>query len=163
MLSTVLAAHFFLAGGGGYPFPGKKAGNRTCGLSAEKQAVNPADGFRFLRHNLRQTVVALPIAQEVAVRQADLSIGETLSLSPGDVLRNGAALLLRQGGHDGNQQFALAVQGVDVFFLEVDLHTLLFQLTDGHQAVYGVPGKPADGFRHDEVDFSHRAHPAPFG
>ena len=89
----------------------------------------------------------------MAIRQADLSIGETLSLAPGDVLRNGAALLLRQRGHDGDQQFALAVQGVDIFLFKIDLHALLLQLADGHQAVYGVPGKPADGFRHDEVDF----------
>ena len=80
----------------------------------------------------------------MAIRQADLPIGESLSLAPRDVLRNGAALLLRQRGHDGNQQFALAVQGVDVLLLEVDLHALLLQLADGHQAVYGIPGKAAD-------------------
>ena len=76
----------FLAGGSGYPFPGEEACNGAGGLAAEEQAINPADGFRFLRHDFRQPVSPLPVAQEVAVRQADLPIGESFSLAPGDVL-----------------------------------------------------------------------------
>ena len=144
----------FLPCGGGYPFLGEKARNGTGGLAAEEQTVNPADSLRFLRHDFRKSVRALPVAQKVAVRQADLPIGESFSLAPGDVLRNGAAFLLRQGGHNGNQQFPLAVQGVDVLLLEVDLHAFFLQFADGHQAVHRVPGKPADRFGHDEVDFS---------
>lgn len=77
-----------------------------------------------------------------------------LPLSPGHVLRNGAAFFLCQARHDGEQQFALAVKGVDVLFFEVDFYAFFFQLADGNQAVNRVSGEATDRLCDDEVDFT---------
>ena len=86
----------------------------------------------------------------------DLSVREPLPLSPGDVFRDGAAFLLGQAGHDGDEQLPFAVQGVDILLLEVDLHAPLLQPADGGEAVHGIPGEAAHTFCDDEVDLSRQ-------
>lgn len=54
--------------------------------------------------------------------------------------------------HDSDQQFALAVKGINPLFLEIDLSAVLFQLADGGEAVHGISGKADDGFRDDQAD-----------
>ena len=78
------------------------------------------------------------------IGHADLAVSELLPLAPGDILRDGSALLLGQGRHDGDQQLALAVQGVEVLLFKVDFYTFFFQLTDGNQTVDRVSGETAD-------------------
>lgn len=82
------------------------------------------------------------------------AIGEALALSPGDVFGNAAAFFLCQRGHDGDEQFALAVKGVDALLFKVTLHSVLFQLSDGDQAVNRVSCKSADRLGNDEVNFA---------
>ncbi|MPN44451.1 hypothetical protein SDC9_192016 [bioreactor metagenome] len=85
---------------------------------------------------------------------ADFPVGKPFALAPGNVLRNGAALFLRQRRHDRYEQFALAVQSVDVFFLKVYLDALFFEFTNGHQTVDRISCEAADAFCDDEVNFS---------
>src|SRR5699024_1179165 len=49
------------------------------------------------------------------------------------------------------EQFALAVQGPDVFFLKIDLHAFFLELAHRGQAVYRISGKAADRFGNDKV------------
>ena len=86
------------------------------------------------------------------IGHADLAVSEPLLLAPGDILRDGSALLLGQGRHDGDQQLALAVQGVDVLLFKVDFHTFFLQFPDGGEAVHSIPGKATHTLGHDRVD-----------
>ena len=101
-------------------------GNGIGGVAFHKQSVDGANCFGFLRYDLRQSVRSLAIAEELLVGHADLAIREPFSLAPCDILGNAAALLLCQAGHDGDQQLALTIQGVDVLFFKVDLYTFFF-------------------------------------
>ena len=100
-------------------------------------------------------VLALFKAEKLRVTDADLTVREALALSPRDVLGNRAAFLLRQRGHNGKQQFTLAVEGEYVFFFKVAFTADLFQLADGDEAVNSVSGKPTDRLGNDEVDLTY--------
>ena len=56
--------------------------------------------------------------------------------------------------HDRNQQLTLGVKSPDAFLLKEDLDSAFFQFSHRHQAVYGVPGKPADGLGDDQVNLA---------
>ena len=102
------------------------------------------DNDCLLRNDFWKTVRSFAIAEELLVWEVDLSIGKPFSLSPGNILGYGAAFFLCQARHDGEQQFALAVKGVDVLFFEVDFYAFFFQFADGNQAVDRVSGEAAD-------------------
>ena len=120
--------------------------------SLQEEAVNPADGLRLFLVDDEVPVLAPVVAQEPLERHRDLAVRETLPLPPGAVLRDAPALLLRQRGHDGQQQLALAVKRPDVLFLKVALHPVLLQLPDGREAVHRVPCEAGDALGDDEVD-----------
>ena len=119
-----------------------------------ESSINLADNDCLLRNDFWKTVCAFAVTEELLVWEVDLSIRKPLPLPPGHVLRNGAAFFLCQARHDGEQQFALAVKGVDVLFFEVDFYAFFFQFADGNQAVDRVSGEAADRFCDDEVDFA---------
>ena len=138
-------------------------GDRRRHHALYEQAVDHLHGFRLLRHNARLPILTFFVAEELLVGHADLAIGKSFPLPPGDVLTDGAAFLLRQRGHDGDEQLALAVHRVDVLFLEVYLHAAFLELTDSGQRIHGVPRKPADRFRDDEIDLPRPARPGSCG
>ena len=88
------------------------------------------------------------------VRQADLAVRHSLSLSPSYILRNRTALLLCQTGHDGDQQLAFGIQRVDVFFFKKHLHAFFFQLSHSRQRIYSVSCKPADRLGDNQIDLA---------
>ena len=51
-----------------------------------------------------------------------------------------------------SSSFALAVQRVDVLFLEVDLHAVFFQFSNGSQRVHGISGEAGDALGDDQVN-----------
>ena len=73
------------------------------GFPLKELAVDAFDDLCFLRNDLRQPVGTFAVTQELAVRDADFTVREPFPLSPGDILGNGTALLLRQTGHDGDE------------------------------------------------------------
>ena len=83
-----------------------------------KPTIDVPNNLCLLRHNFRQAICSFSIAQKMLVRQADLAVRHSLSLSPSYILRNRTALLLCQTGHNGDQQLALGIQRVDVFFFK---------------------------------------------
>ena len=137
----------------------QRGGDGICGFPLKELAVDAFDDLRFFRDDLRQSVGTFAVAQELAVRDADLTVGEPFPLSPGDILGNGTALLLSQTGHDGDEQFALGVEGHDVFFLEKALTAGFLQLADGGQAVHGISRESAHTLGHNQVDFSGQGIP----
>ena len=82
-------------------------GDGIGGFSLKELAVDAFDDLRFLWDDLRQSVGTFAITQELAVRDADLTVGEPFPLSPGDIFGDAAAFLLSQTGHDGDEQFPL--------------------------------------------------------
>lgn len=145
--------------GGGDALLRQHGGDGIGGFPLKELAVDAFDDLRFLRDDLRQSVGTFAVTQELAVRDADLAVGEPFPLSPGDILGNGTTLLLSQTGHDGDEQFSLGVEGHNVFFLEEALTAGLFQLADGGQAVHGISCKAAYTLGHDQVDFSGKGIP----
>ena len=134
--------------------PRQPLGDGVGGKATHEHPVDVPDDLRLLRDYLWKPIRSFFVPKEMAVWQADLSIREPLSLAPGDVLGYGATLLLGQTGHDGEQQLALAVEGVDVLLLEEALAAGVLELADDGEAVHGVAGEAADGFGDDEVYLS---------
>ena len=137
----------------------QRGGDNICGFPLKELAVDAFDDLRFFRDDLRQSIDTFAVAQELAVKDADLTVGEPFPLSPGGILGNGTALLLSQTGHDGDEQFALGVEGHDVFFLEKALTAGFLQLADGGQAVHGISRESAHTLGHNQVDFSGQGIP----
>lgn len=145
--------------GGGNPLLRQHGGNGVGGFPLKELAVDAFDGLRFLRDDLRQSVGTFAVAQELAVRDADFTVGEPFPLSPSDILGNGAAFLLGKARHDGDEQFPFGVEGHDVLFLEEALTAGLLQLADGGQAVHGISRESAYTLGHNQVDFSGKGIP----
>ena len=106
--------------------------NGDWGKAFHKTCVDSTDDDRFFRHNLWKTVLSLSVSEKLLIRQANLSVCEAFSLTPGNVLRNGAAFFLGKARHDGQQQLALSVKGVNILFLKEYLNTFFLQLSDGY-------------------------------
>ena len=134
-------------------------GDGIGGFPLKELPVDAFDNLRFLRNDLRQSVGTFVITQKLAVRDADLTVGEVFPLPPGDIFGDAAAFLLGQTGHDGDEQLPLGVEGHDVFFLEEALTAGLLQLADGGQAVHGISRKAAHTLGHNQVDFSGKGIP----
>ena len=121
-----------------------------------ESSIDSADNDRLLRYNFWKAVRSFAVTEELFIWQVDLPVGEAFSLPPGYILRNGAAFFLRQARHNGEQQFTLAVEGVNVLLFKVDLDAFLFEFADGDEAIHGVSSESADGLCNDEVDFSRQ-------
>ena len=131
-------------------FPGRRGNLLLCQILCNgirrfplhEHPVNQPYGFRLLRHNLHLPVLAFLVSEEGAVRKADFAVCKTLSLSPGNILRDGAGFLLRKAAHDGNQQLAFGVKCKNVLFLEINLHASFLQLPHCREAVHRIPCEP---------------------
>ncbi len=76
-------------------------------LPLHEHPVDEPHRLRLLRHNLHLSVLTLPVAEEGTAGQADLAVRKPLPFPSGHVFRNAPALLLRQRGHDGDEELAL--------------------------------------------------------
>lgn len=125
--------------------------NIALRLTLHKHSVYEPYDFRFLGDDLGKTVCALSVAEELLVRKADLTVRKLLALAPGDVLGDGTAFLLRQGGHNRQEQFSLGVECPYVLLFKEDLNAFFLKLSYGGQAVHGVSCKTADRLGNDKV------------
>ena len=128
--------------------------NAVIGHALQEKTVDEFHGFCLLRVNGKLPVWSFVVTEEPLVGDGDLAVSESLSLAPGDVLRNGSGLLLSQGTHDRDEEFSLGIEGPDVFFLEKALSAVLLELPDGGQRVDRVPGKPGHALRDYKIDFT---------
>ena len=118
----------------------------------QEQPVDFPYRFRLSFVDDQVPVLAPVIAEEPAERDAHLAVCEPLPHAPGTVFGNAPALLLRQRGHDGDEQLALGIEGPDVLLLKITLAAVLLQLPYGGKAVDRVPCEPRHALGDDEVD-----------
>lgn len=119
----------------------------------KEHGVDALNNGRLLPVDHQIAVRPTVVAEESVERNRDLAVCKALPLAPGAVFRYAPAFLLRQRGHDGQEQFALPVERPDILFFKIALDAVFLELADGGQAVHRVPGKTADALGHDEVDF----------
>ena len=81
-------------------------------------------------------------------------MGVSMADGPSDILRDGSALLFGKGTHQGNEELAGAVHGVDILFLKVDRRPGGFQTADGREGIYGISGKTGQRFCENQIDFT---------
>ena len=111
-------------------------GDVIGGFSRQKFCVDAPDDHRFLLYDLHLTIRrAFFVAEEVGVSQTHLAVCEPLALAPRGVVTDIPGLLLGKTGHDGDEQFTLGVQCVNIFLLEVNLHTFFLQFANGGRTV----------------------------
>ena len=111
-----------------------------------------------LPHHLRlglvdhQAAAILHIAEDPAVAQHHAGLDGLLmaELHPTGQLPQ---LVLGNGGHNGEPQLRVLVQGVDVVVLEEDSHAVAQQLPGVADGVQGVSGEAGDLLRNDQVEF----------
>ena len=88
---------------------------------------------------------ALPcISKEAARIHPSLPLLHLVLYTHPDVFGYGIRFLLREGRHDGDEDFAASVHRVDVLFLKKHGDVLVLELPDVFQAVESVAGKAAD-------------------
>ena len=96
-------------------------------LAIQVRFEDAFDYSRFFRDDLQ-----LPVDPFVAITAEErrLTIFEFLADRPLAVFRNGKALFLREGCEDGQHQFTIGTDGVDVLFLKVKSIILPMACTD---------------------------------
>ena len=82
---------------------------------------------------------------------------ELIAYAPLAVLGHRAALFLRIRRKDGQHQLAVAAQGVDVLFLEVDVHAQCFQLAHRFQQRDRIARKAADALCKHHADLPRQS------
>lgn len=107
----------------------------------QKLGVDALNDLCLLRIHHQLTVLPAIVAQEAAEGNRNLAVCHALTLTLGAVFTDGAAFLLCQRGHDGNEQLALAVEGPDVFLFKANLDAQLLQPADNVERIHCVSGK----------------------
>lgn len=77
--------------------------NLSRGFSSKVLIVNPSDNHSLLNHLHVTGVGTFLVPKEVAVGQANNTVGEAFALSPGCVLTDELAFFLGKAGHDGDE------------------------------------------------------------
>ena len=127
------------------------------GISGQVAVIDKADSFRLVRHDLRLAVFTLHIAQEPLVLDDGPACFHCLMFSPAHVFADALAFGLGEGSVEGDEEFALRVDGVDVLLLEDHGDAQVPQFAGVLDDVQGVSGEAGEGFGQDEVDPAHPA------
>ena len=135
-----------------------QAGNDFAeGQAFQEVPEDSPDHVRLLGHDHQVAAFFLGVAQKPVVVQHRLSPLEVVLDAHPHVLGNGLALLLGEGGHDGDEQLAAGAHGVDILLFKEDGDVQRLELSDVLKAVQGISGETADGFGDDHVDFMRLA------
>src|SRR5574344_1285671 len=79
---------------------------------------------------------------------------KALSQGPLGVFADAARLFLCKGSQQGQQNLALACQGVDVLTLETNRNAKLLQVPGDLEKIHCIACEPADGLGQDDVNLS---------
>ena len=135
---------------GAFPVPGVElVGNLQRASSLQIEIEDQPHRFGLLLVDLVGVPVPV-VAQNIAVAVQHPLLPAHLLARP-HPLRGLAALLLGQGGHQGEAKLAIPVHGPDIVLDEVDFHPDAFQIPGDDQGVHHVPGKPADLPGHNQI------------
>ena len=105
--------------------------------------------FSLLRDHGDPAVVDL---QTVDLRGRGNTLLKLLLNTPLAVFRNAAGFFLRIGSEDGEHEFALPAQGMNVLFFKENVDAERFQLAHGFQQRDRIAGEAADALGKNQVD-----------
>ena len=114
-----------------------------------ESAVHEPYRLGFLLNDL-EMVGDPPVAVDVVGEKA--SLGEPLADTPFDVLAYRIAFFLRIRSEDGEHQFPVPRERIDILPLEADRDISFPQVPHSLEQVDGVACEAADGFGEDDVD-----------
>ncbi len=97
---------------------------------------------------------SLFVSEELLVGQTVFAVCKTLPLTPLYIFRDRPGLFLCQAGHQHDEEFTLAVQGVDILFFKINTDSCDFQFPDRIKGIYRITGKPGEGLCDNEVDLA---------
>ena len=123
-------------------------------LPGQEHLVDRAHNGRLFLYDFRSAVFPLAIAQKALVGDIDLAVLHALLLSPAHVFADRTAFLLGEAAHDCQHDLAFGVQGMEVLFLEDDLHPHRLQLAHRLESVHRIPGKAGDGLGENEINLA---------
>ena len=92
-----------------YAFSRQNFGYLVRRPALKEKPVDFPYNFRLFLIDDKVPVLSPVIAEEPSERNRDLTVCEPLPHAPGAVFRNAPAFLLRQRGHDGDQQLASTI------------------------------------------------------
>ena len=105
------------------------------GQPFEEVPEDPSDDIRFFWHDLQVAVLLFCVSEEPVVLQHRSALLETVLDAHPDVLGNALRFLLGNAGHDRDEELALCIHCIDIFFFKQDRNAEGFQLPDVLQAV----------------------------
>ena len=120
--------------------------DHTQALTGQKAVVDAAHNLRLLGDDPGLAVLTLLVSVQPLVLDGGLALPHGLAYAPFDILADGLALSLSNGPQQGDEQFTVRFQCVDVLLLEDDGDAQFLQSTHIVKAVHRVSGEAGDGF-----------------
>lgn len=106
--------------------------------------IEPSDNLRLFRNDLRLAIPTLAVAVQLFILDADLSGFHGAPFTSCDIGGDGFTLGLGEGPGEGDPQFTVLLQRINVFLLEDDCDAELFERPDIVEAVHRVAGEAGD-------------------
>ena len=104
-------------------------GDAVVGHALKEHGVDALNNGRLLPVDHQIAVRPTVVAEEPVERNRYLAVCKALPLAPGTVFRYAPAFLLRQRGHDGQEQLALPVERPDILLFRVYSNKTIFHDT----------------------------------
>ena len=121
--------------------------------SGEIAFIDPSDDLRLFRNDLWLTILTFAVAIQLFILDADLSGFHGTAFTPCDIGGDGFTLGLGEGPGEGDPQFTVLLQRINVFLLEDDCDAELFERPDIVEAVHRVAGEAGNRLGQDHIDF----------
>ena len=112
-----------------------------------------ADSLCLIRIYLWISSVIQIIPIELLEINGSFSLFHSLPLTPPDIGADRFTFRLGEGTHEGDNQFRVRFQRIDILLLKNDVDSHTFQCTNVLQAVQRIPRKPGNGLCQNQVDF----------
>lgn len=109
----------------------KLLGDAVVGLALKEHGIDALNNGCLLPVDHQIAVRPTVVAEEPVEGNRDLAVYKVLPLALGAVFRNAPAFLLRQRGHDGQEQLDLPVERPDILFFKIALDAVFLELADG--------------------------------
>lgn len=106
----------------------------------------------YYDNDIRQNVgIYVRVSTDDVRQTTSYPFFEVLLYPPFLILAGGATFLLCVGGQDRHHQFAFRTHGMDVLFLEINIHTKALQFPDRLQQGYCISRQARNGFGDHQV------------
>ena len=115
--------------------------------------IDAADDLCLIRIHPRISLAVQVVPIELTEVNGSFTLLHRLPFSPPDIRTDGFTFRLGKGAHEGDDQFRVHFQCVDILFLEDNPNPQFLQRPDILQAVQRVSGKAGHGLCQDQIDF----------